>query len=79
MENYSFWGQEKEMKKSKDLGNITFGKSRKVKMVEVDITFNKKCGDNLYRHGLKELKKDREAVISYMVRVAIERMVRGKK
>jgi hypothetical protein len=79
MENYSFWGQEKEMKKNKDLGNITFGKSRKVKMVEVDITFNKKCGDNLYKQGLKELKKDREAVISYMVRVAIERMVRGKK
>jgi len=67
------------MKKNKDLGNITFGKSRKVKMVEVDITFNKKCGDNLYKHGLEELKKDREAVISYMVRVAIERMVKTKK
>ena len=48
-------------------------------MVEVDITFNKKCGDNLYKQGLKELKKDRDAVISYMVRVAIERMVREKK
>ena len=48
-------------------------------MVEVDITFNKKCGDNLYKHGLEELKKDREAVISYMVRVAIERMVKTKK
>jgi hypothetical protein len=67
------------MKKNKDLGKITFGKSRKVKMVEVDITFNKKCGDNLYKQGLKELKKDREAVISYMVRVAIERMVKATK
>jgi hypothetical protein len=67
------------MKKSEDLGKITFGKSRKLKMVEVDVHFDKKCGDNLYKYGLKELKKDREAVISYMVRVAIERMVRARK
>lgn len=67
------------MRKSEDLGKITLGNARKVRMVEVDIYYDKKCGDNLYRCGLNELKKDREAVISCMVRVAIERMVKATK
>jgi hypothetical protein len=81
MENIVSWSKKEreEMRSNKSLGIITFGESRKVKMVEVDISFNKKCGDNLYKYGLMELRKDREAVISYMVRLAIDRMVKTKK
>lgn len=68
------------MKKKKDLGNITFGKSRKAPpMVEVDVHFDKKCGDNLYKYGLKELKKDRKAVINYIIVRALTWFVKGKK
>jgi hypothetical protein len=68
------------MKKNKDLGKITFGKSRKAPpMVEVDVHFDKKCGDNLYKYGLKELKKDRKAVINYIIVRAITWFVKGKK
>ena len=80
MENNNPWKEKKKMKLSENLGRITFGKSRKSpQMVEVDVHYDKKCGNNLYKYGIKKLTKDREAVIRYVLVTAIEAMVKGKK
>ena len=52
----------------KDLGKITFGKSRPApKAVLVDITDDDKTAKALHAFGLKQLKKDPEAVIEYVI------------
>ena len=58
----------------KDLGVIKFGKSRpdKTKYVLMDIEYDDKAGDELYRVGMELLAKDREAVINYVVVKAIK-------
>lgn len=67
------------MKLNDNLGRITFGKARKSpQMVEVDVHYDKKCGNNLYKYGIKKLAKDREAVIQYVLVGAIEEMLKMK-
>lgn len=58
----------------KDLGIITLGKSRpdKTKYVLVDITYDDKAGEELFKAGLECLAHDKEAVIEYVVKKAIK-------
>ena len=57
----------------KDLGKITFGKSRPApKAVIVDVTFDDKTGTALFRTGLRLLKFDKEAVIEYVIKKSLE-------
>jgi hypothetical protein len=52
----------------KDLGKITFGKARPAsKQVLVDVTYDEKTAKALHTFGLKQLKKDQEAVIEYVI------------
>lgn len=61
----------------KDLGKITFGKSRPApKAVLVDITYDDKTANALHAFGLKRLKKDQEAVIQYVITKALEGLVK---
>ena len=54
------------------LGMIKFGKSRPApKAVLVDITFDDKTGNELFKVGLKLLKADRDAVIEYVIKKAL--------
>ena len=54
------------------LGKITFGKSRPApKMVLVDVDYDKKTGAELFRVGMKLLKKDKEAVIEYVIKKSL--------
>ena len=56
-----------------DLGKITFGKSRPApKQVLVDVTYDAKTAKALHAFGLKQLKKDPEAVIEYVIIKALE-------
>jgi hypothetical protein len=58
----------------KALGTITFGKSRrdKIKYVLVDVEYDDKAGDELYKCGMLALKYDREAVIEYVIKKALK-------
>ena len=58
----------------KDLGIITFGKSRpdKTKYVLVDITYDEKAGEELFKAGLECLAHDKEAVIEYVIKKALK-------
>jgi len=58
----------------KDLGVITFGKSRpdKTKYVLVDIEYDDKAGEELFKAGLECLQYDKEAVINYVIVKAIK-------
>lgn len=58
----------------KTLGIITFGKSRldKTKYVLMDIEYDDKAGNELYRVGMELLAHDKEAVIEYVVKKAIK-------
>ena len=59
------------------LGKITFGKSRPApKMVFVDVNYDNKTGAELFRVGMKLLKKDKEAVIEYVIRKSLERKLK---
>ena len=59
------------------LGKITFGKSRPApKMVLVDVDYDNKTGAELFRVGMKLLKKDKEAVIEYVIRKSLERKLK---
>ena len=53
----------------KDLGIITFGKSRpdKTKYVLVDIEYDEKAKKELYEIGMELIAKDEEAVLSYVI------------
>lgn len=59
---------------TKGLGTITFGKTRpdKTKYVLVDITYDDKCGDELYECGMLALRHDREAVIEYVIKKTLK-------
>jgi len=64
----------------KDLGKITFGKARPApKQVLVDVTYDGKTAKALHAFGLKKLKKDQEAVIEYVIKKALEGLVKSKK
>ena len=58
----------------KDLGVIKFGKSKpdKTKYVLMDIEYDDKAGEELYKVGMELLANDREAVINYVVVKAIK-------
>jgi hypothetical protein len=61
----------------KDLGKITFGKARPApKQVLVDVTYDAKTAKSLHAFGLKQLKKDQEVVIEYVIKKALEGLVR---
>ena len=61
----------------KDLGKITFGKARPApKQVLVDVTYDSKTAKALHAFGLKKLKKDQEAVIKYVIKKALEGLVK---
>jgi len=66
---------------TKRLGIITFGKSRPdpTKYVKVDITYDEKAEKDLYETGMKALKHDKDAVIEYVIRKALEEVVKCKK
>jgi hypothetical protein len=65
--------QKKEKTQMKDLGKITFGKSRPApKQMLVDITCDDKTAKALHAFGLKQLKKDPQAVIEYVIVKALE-------
>jgi hypothetical protein len=68
--------QKKEKTQMKDLGKITFGKARPApKQVLVDVTYDGKTAKALHAFGLKQLKKDPEAVIQYVIVKALESAV----
>jgi len=57
----------------KDLGKITFGKARPApKQVLVDVSYDAKTAKALHAFGLRQLKKDEEAVIQYVIAMALE-------
>jgi hypothetical protein len=57
----------------KHLGKITFGKSRPApKQILVDVTYDEKTAKALHAFGLKQLKKDPEAVIEYVIVKALQ-------
>jgi hypothetical protein len=59
---------------------IRFGKARTApKMVEVDVSYDSKTEKALYEAGMIALKYDKEAVIGYVIRKALEEMVKCKK
>jgi hypothetical protein len=61
-------------------GIIRFGKARPVpKMVEVDVSYDEKTEKDLYKAGMIALKHDKEAVITYVIRKALEEVVKCKK
>ena len=67
-------------KNTKGLGIVTLGKARPVsKMVEMDVTYDEKAEKDLYETGMEALKYDKEAVIEYVIRKALEEMVKCKK
>ena len=71
----------KTSKAPKDLGIIKFGKSRpdKTKYVIVDVEYDKKAGNDLYRIGMELLAKDKEAVINYVIVKAMKYTAKFKK
>ena len=55
------------------LGIIKFGKSRPApRAVLVDVTYDDKTEATLFKIGLKLLKKDKEAVIEYVIKKSLE-------
>jgi hypothetical protein len=61
----------------KDLGKITFGKARPApKQILVDVAYDARTAKALHAFGLKQLKKDQEAVIEYVLAKALEGLVK---
>jgi len=66
--------------RKKDLGSLVFGKARKApQMVEVDVSYDEKCENALFKAGMMALKHDKEAVIGYVIRKALEEKIKCKK
>jgi hypothetical protein len=60
--------EERKMK----IGMIKFGKSRPApKAVIVDVSYDNKTGAALFKAGLELLKKDKEAVIEYVIQKSL--------
>ena len=54
------------------IGMIKFGKSRPApKAVIVDVSYDKETGATLFKIGLDLLKKDKEAVIEYVIQKSL--------
>jgi len=57
----------------KDLGKITFSKARPApKQVLVDVTYDARTAKALHAFGMKQLKKDPEAVVEYVIAKALK-------
>jgi hypothetical protein len=71
----------KTSKPSKNLGVVTFGKSRpdKKKYVLVDIDYDAKAGRELYKAGMEILRQNPKDVIEYAVVKAIEFTAKSAK
>jgi len=62
------------------LGIFKIGKARPApKMVEIDVTYDDKSEKDLYKTGMKALKHDKEAVIEYVIRKALQEIAKCKK
>jgi len=62
------------------LGVVEIGKARKApNMVEIDVTYDDMAEKNLYKTGMRALKHDKKAVISYVIMKALEEIARCKK
>ena len=62
------------------LGVVEIGKARKApKMVEIDVTYDDMAEKNLYKTGMRALKHDKKAVISYVITKALEEIAKCKK
>jgi hypothetical protein len=60
--------EERKMK----IGTIKFGKARPApKAVIVDVSYDKETGATLFKIGLDLLKKDKEAVIEYVIQKSL--------
>jgi hypothetical protein len=46
-------------------------------MVEVDVTFDAVAEKRLFQSGMKLLKKDRQAVISYAIQEALKQIAKS--
>jgi hypothetical protein len=69
--------QKEEQTQMKELGKITFGKSRPApRQVLVDVSYDSKTAKALHAFGLKRLKKDQEAVIEYVIAKALKGLVK---
>ena len=54
------------------IGTIKFGKARPApKAVIVDVSYDKETGATLFKIGLDLLKKDKEAVIEYVIQKSL--------
>jgi hypothetical protein len=61
-------------------GIIRFGEARPVPpMVEVDVSYDDKAEKDLYKAGMLALKHDKEAVIAYVIRKALEDKLKCKR
>lgn len=71
----------KTSKPAKNLGVVTFGKSRpdKKRYVLVDIDYDAKAARNLYRAGMEILRQNPKDVIEYAVLKAIEFTAKSAK
>ena len=63
----------------KHIGILKFGKSRPApKMIEVDVTYDDATEKMLFRTGIEALKKDKDAVIAYVIEKALKEFVKSK-
>jgi hypothetical protein len=63
----------------KHIGILKFGKSRPApKMIEVDVTYDEKTAEMLFQTGIKALKKDKDAVIAYVIEKALKEFAKSK-
>lgn len=64
----------KSAESTKGLGIIKFGKSRldKTRYMMVDIQYDDKTGDELFKAGPECLQHDKEAVINYLIVKALK-------
>jgi len=71
----------KKGENTKGLGVITFGKSSvdKTKYVLVDVSYDNRAEKDLYKAGMLALKHDKEAVIAYVIRKALEEKLKCKR
>ena len=65
--------------KKKHIGILKFGKSRPApKMLEVDVTYDDATAKMLFQTGMKALKKDKDAVIAYVIEKALKELAKSK-
>jgi hypothetical protein len=63
----------------KHIGILKFGKPRPAqKMLEVDVTYDDKTAKMLFQTGMEALKKDKDAVIAYVIEKALKEFVKSK-